>query len=76
VLFAIFVVLLAFEISFAVMKARTATLPGSTSKLRSKTATMQADNTTLQESIDKIGDYDEVKANRDSWKKIRDQLAE
>ena len=76
VLLAVFVVLLAFEISFAVMKARTATLPGSTAKLRSKTETVQANNTKLQESIDKIGDYDDVKANRDSWQKIRDQLAE
>ena len=75
VLAAVFIVLLAFEISFAVMKVRTASLPGSTSKLRSKTTTMQADNAVLQESIDKIGDYDEVKANRDSWQKIRDQLA-
>jgi hypothetical protein len=58
------------------MKARTAALPDSTARLRSKTATLQANNTELQESIDKIGDYDEVKANRDSWKKIRDQLAE
>ena len=76
VLLAVFVVLLAFELSFAVMKARTATLPGSTAKLRSKTETVQANNTAIQESIDKIGDYDEVKANRDSWQKIRDQLAE
>ena len=76
VLLAVFVVLLAFEISFAVMKARTATLPGSTAKLRSKTATLQADNTALQESIDEIGDYDEVKANRDSWQRIKDKLAE
>jgi cell division protein FtsL len=76
VLLAVFVVLLAFEISFALMKARTAALPDSTARLRSKTATLQANNTELQESIDKIGDYDEVKANRDSWKKIRDQLAE
>ena len=75
-LLAVFVVLLAFEISFAVMKARTATLPGSTAKLRSKTATLQADNTALQESIDEIGDYDEVKANRDSWQRIKDKLAE
>ena len=76
VLLAVFVVLLAFELSFAVMKARTAALPGSTAKLRSKTETVQANNTAIQESIDKIGDYDEVKANRDSWQKIRDQLAE
>jgi hypothetical protein len=58
------------------MKARTAALPGSTAKLRSKTETVQANNTAIQESIDKIGDYDEVKVNRDSWQKIRDQLAE
>jgi cell division protein FtsL len=76
VLLAVFVVLLAFELSFAVMKARTAALPGSTAELRSKTETVQANNTAIQESIDKIGDYDEVKANRDSWQKIRDQLAE
>lgn len=76
VLLAVFVVLLTFELSFAVMKARTAALPGSTAKLRSKTETVQANNTAIQESIDKIGDYDEVKANRDSWQKIRDQLAE
>lgn len=76
VLLAVFVVLLAFELSFALMKARTATLPGSTAKLRSKTETMQANNTAIQESIDKIGDYDDVKANRDSWQKIKEKLAE
>ena len=75
-LFAVFAVLLAFEISFALMKAGTAALPRSTEKLRSKAATMQADNAVLQESIDKIGEYDDIEANRDSWKKIRDKLAE
>ena len=71
---AVFAVLLAFEISFAVMKARTSALPGSTAKLRSKTETLQANNKQLQESIDKLGDYDEIKAKKDSWQKTKEQL--
>ena len=73
-LLAVFAVLLAFEISFAVMKARTSALPGSTAKLRSKTETLQANNKQLQESIDKLGDYDEIKAKKDSWQKTKEQL--
>lgn len=72
----VLVCLLAFEISFFVMKAETASLPGRTEKTKAQTEDTLRENEKIQGSIDEIGDYDRVKDNRDSWLKIRDKLAE
>lgn len=71
-----FFVLLAFEISFAVMKAQTASLPDRTAEFKSQTEALQTDNEALRKSADEIGEYDQVKELRDSWQRIKDKLAE
>ena len=71
-----FALLLAFEISFAVMKIRTATIPGMLEGVRTQTEELKAENEAIQKEADEIGDYDEVVNNRDSWQKIRNSLAE
>ena len=76
VLAAAFLILLAFEISFAVMKAETASLPGKTADLKTQTETLQTENETLQKSADELGEYDQIKELRDSWQRIKDKLAE
>lgn len=76
VLAAAFLVLIAFEISFFVMQAQTASLPGKTSDLKTQTETLKTENEALQQSINDIGEYDQVKELRDSWQRIKDRLAE
>ena len=73
---AVFVLLLLFEISYFVMKAETAALPGRTASLRSQVTSAQANNAELKKTADELGDYDDIEALRDSWKTIRDKLAE
>lgn len=74
-LLAVFVMLLAFEISYFVMKAETASFPGKTEQLKAQTEAVTAENENIQGESEKLGDRDEIAANRDSWQKIRDQLA-
>ena len=76
ILLVLFALLLAFEISFAVMKIRTATIPGMLEGVRTQTEELKAENEAIQKEADEIGDYDEVVNNRDSWQKIRNSLAE
>ena len=76
VLLVVLAVLLVYEISFVVMQAGIATLPGKTAKLKSELATLQADNAEIQKAADEIGDYHDIKDLRDSWKTIKDKLEE
>ena len=76
ILLVMFAVLLAFEISFAVMKIRTTTIPGMLEGVRTQTEELKTENEAIEKETDEIGDYDEVVSNRDSWQKIRNSLAE
>jgi cell division protein FtsL len=76
VLAAAFFILLAFEISFVVMREQISTLPGKTAELKSQTETLTTENEALQKSADELGDYDQIKELRDSWQRIKDRLAE
>ena len=76
VLAAAFFILLAFEISFVVMREQISTLPGKTAELKSQTETLTTENEALQKSADELGDYDQIKELRDSWQRIKDKLAE
>lgn len=73
---AVFALLVLFEISFAVMKAQTASLPGRTQEIRTQTEAITAENEALKSAADEIGEYDQVKELRDSWQRIKDRLAE
>ena len=76
VLAAAFFILLAFEISFVVMREQISSLPGKTADLKSQTETIQTENEALQKSADELGEYDQIKELRDSWQRIKDRLGE
>ena len=70
------VVLLAFEISYFVMNAKVASLPGRTEDIMAQTEKVGEENDELNSVIDEFGDYDQISNNRESWQKIKDQLTE
>lgn len=75
VMLGIIVLLIAFEISFFVMRASTTSLPGKTEEVRTQTEEVTAENEKIESETETLGDYDEITESRDSWKKIKDQLA-
>lgn len=72
---AVFVLLLLFEISFFVMRAQTASLPGKTAEVKTQTEKINGQNEELKSETEKLGDPQQIEENKDSWQKIKDQLA-
>lgn len=75
-LFAVFILLVLFELSFVLMKAEIKALPGKTENVRKQTQEVQDKNAQLQREADLIGDYDQIKELRDSWQRLKEKLGE
>lgn len=73
-LLVVFILLIAFEVSFLVMKAQTSSLPGKTKELRNQTEQIRTENAGLEKENEELGDVDDIKENRDSWQRIKDKL--
>ena len=76
ILAAVFVLILAFEICFAVMQYKSANLPGKTAELKSQTEAMLEENKELKSESENLGNYEEIKELRDSWERLKEQLEE
>ena len=76
ILAAVFVLILAFEICFAVMQYKSVDLPEKTAQLKDQTATMLEQNEELKTEAENLGNYDEIKDLRDSWERLKEQLEE
>lgn len=74
--FAVFALLILFELSYAGLKYGASALPQKTAGLRGSIATQQANNAELQKKNDELGEYDDLKELRDSWQTTRNKLAE
>ena len=75
-LIAVFAVLLAFDISYFVLKAKAGSIPAETQAVRAQTEEISTENEALQQQAEEMGDPDQIRDTRDSWQRIRDRLAE
>ncbi|MBR2540833.1 MAG: hypothetical protein IKE85_08460 [Mogibacterium sp.] len=71
---AVFVLLLLFELSFAVMKYSLTKLPAKTEAARTQTAELQAENDKLAEEAAGYGDYNQMMELKDSWERLKEKL--
>ena len=76
ILAAVFVLILAFEICFAVMQYKSTDLPDKTAQLKDQTATLLEENKELKTEEENLGNYEEIKELRDSWERLKEQLEE
>ena len=73
---AVFILLVVFELSFVMMKISAGRLPEKTAAAKAETAQLQIENNKLKEEAAEIGEYDQVKDNKESWERLRNRLTE
>lgn len=72
----IFALILAFDISFLLMKSGIKTLPARTEKAKAEAAELQAENKRIAEESAQYGNYDDVKDLKESWERLKEKIAE
>lgn len=76
ILAAVFALIFAFEICFAVMQYKSTSLPDKTAELKDQTAALLEENEALKTESENLGNYEEIKELRDSWERLKEQLEE
>ncbi|MBQ3291840.1 MAG: hypothetical protein IJH43_05655 [Mogibacterium sp.] len=73
-LLAVFLILIAFEVSYFVLKSYTGKIPAETQTAKTQTEQIVAENEQLTEQIGQFNSKDEMKELKESWERLKQKI--